>query len=74
MKAFCLILISFLSNLEVYTSTPITDDDQACMALAKAFPQLESTEGACHLEELCWYAYPTDLLWYAYPIIDLMIC
>lgn len=51
MKAFCLILISFISNLEGHSSTPITDDDQACMALAKAFPQLESTDGVYLLEE-----------------------
>ena len=40
-----LLLISLFSNLEGYTSNPITDDDQGCIALAKAFPQLQSTDG-----------------------------
>ena len=40
-----LLLISLFSNLEGYTSNPVTDDDQGCIALAKAFPQLQSTDG-----------------------------
>jgi hypothetical protein len=64
MKAFCLILISFLSNLDVYTSTPINDDDQACMALAKAFPQLESTDGVYLLKESHRYTYLTNIIDY----------